>query len=120
MFPGVPIRDAILGTVVLGTVLQEPALPRNRRASPGLHSRRPAMMTDLLLKSSGPVADQYKVLAGDLVVGHIRLSESAPPTTSWRWTLSHGQHKGRRTPTHGYGATREEAMQAFARSWHRE
>jgi hypothetical protein len=38
-------------------------------------------MTDLLLKSSGPVADQYKVLAGDLVVGHIRLSESAPPTT---------------------------------------
>ena len=29
-------------------------------------------MTDLLLKSSGPVADQYKVLAGDLVV---RLSE---------------------------------------------
>ena len=32
-------------------------------------------MTDLLLKSSGPVADQYKVLAGDQVVGHIRLSE---------------------------------------------
>ena len=32
-------------------------------------------MTDLLLKSSGPVADQFKVLAGDQVVGHIRLSE---------------------------------------------
>ena len=32
-------------------------------------------MTDLLLKSSGPVADQYRVLAGDVVVGHIRLSE---------------------------------------------
>jgi hypothetical protein len=43
-------------------------------------------MTDLLLKSSGPVADQYKVLAGDQVVGLIRLSESAPPTTPWRWT----------------------------------
>ena len=80
---------------------------------------QPPPMTDLLLKSSGPVADQYKVLAGDQVVGHIRLSESAPPTTPWRWTLSHGQHKGRRTPTHGYGTTREEAMQAFARSWHR-
>jgi hypothetical protein len=76
-------------------------------------------MTGLLLKSSGPVADQYKVLAGDLVVGHIRLSESAPPTTPWRWTLSHG-HKGRRMPTHGSGATREEALQAFARSWNRE
>jgi hypothetical protein len=74
-------------------------------------------MTDLWLKSSGPVANQFKVLAGDVVVGHIRLSESAPPTTPWRWTLSHVQHKGRRTPTHGYGATREEALQAFAKSW---
>ena len=70
-------------------------------------------MTDLLLKNSGPVADQYKVLAGDRVIGHIRLSESAPPTTPLRWTLSQGQHKGRRTRTHGYGATREEALQAF-------
>ena len=78
------------------------------------------VMTDLLLKSSGPVADQYKVLAGDQVVGHIRLSESAPPTTPWRWTLSHSQHKGRRMPTHGYGATREDALQAFARSWQKE
>jgi hypothetical protein len=77
-------------------------------------------MTDLLLKSSGPVADQYKVLAGDRVVGHIRLSESAPANTPWRWTLSHAQHKGRRMPTHGYGATREEALQAFAKRWHRE
>jgi hypothetical protein len=36
------------------------------------------------------------------------------------WTLSYGQHKGRRTPTHGYGATCEAAMQAFARTWRRE
>jgi hypothetical protein len=34
-------------------------------------------MTALLLKSSGPVADQYRVLAGDRVVGHVRQSESA-------------------------------------------
>jgi hypothetical protein len=77
-------------------------------------------MTDLLLKSSGPVADQYKVLAGDQVVGHIRLSEAAPAATPWRWTLSYGQHNVRRTRTHGYGATCEAAMQAFARGWHRE
>jgi hypothetical protein len=75
-------------------------------------------VTDFMLKSSGPVADQYKVLAGDLVVGYIRLSESAPPTTPWRWTLSRGHHRGRHTPTHGYGATREEALQGFGRSWH--
>ena len=77
-------------------------------------------MTDLLLKSSGPVADQYKVLAGDQVVGHIRLSEAAPAATPWRWTLSYGHHKGGRTPTHCYGATCEAAVQAFAKSWRRE
>jgi hypothetical protein len=29
-------------------------------------------------------------------------------------------HQERRTPTHGYAATREEAMAAFAKSWRRE
>jgi hypothetical protein len=77
-------------------------------------------LTDLLLKSSGPVADQFKVLAGDQVVGHIRLSESAPEATPWRWTLSHGLHKSRRTRTHGYGTTRAEALQTFARSWNKD
>jgi hypothetical protein len=76
-------------------------------------------LTDLLLKSTGPVADQYKVLAGDQVVGHIRLSESAPPTAPWRWTLAYGQTKAR-TRAHGYGATREVALQAFAKNWSRE
>jgi hypothetical protein len=85
-----------------------------------LRRRRIMAMTDLLLKSSGPVADQYKVLAGDQVVGHIRLSEAAPTATPWRWTLSYRHHKGGRTPTHGYGATCEAAVQAFAKSWRRE
>jgi hypothetical protein len=81
--------------------------------------RRHTAMTDLLLKSTGPVADQYKVLAGDQVVGHIRLSEAAPTATPWRWTLAYWQHK-KRARTHGYGPTREAALQSFARSWHRE
>jgi hypothetical protein len=76
-------------------------------------------MTDLLLKRTGPIADQYRVLAGDQVVGHIRLSEAAPTATPWRWTLAYGQQV-KRTRTHGYGATREAALQAFARSWNRE
>jgi len=76
-------------------------------------------MTDLLLKSSGPIADQYRVLAGDLVIGHIRLSESTPKATPWRWTLAYGQTKAR-TRTHGYGATREAALQALAKNWNRE
>jgi hypothetical protein len=75
-------------------------------------------MTNLLLRSTGPVADQYKVIAGDQVVGHIRLSEAAPTATPWRWTLAYWQHQ-KRTPTHGYEATREAALQAFARSWNK-
>ncbi len=34
------------------------------------------------------------------------------------WTLAFGQHEDR-TPTHGYEATREDAMTAFAKSWRR-
>jgi hypothetical protein len=35
------------------------------------------------------------------------------------WTLSFGYHEDR-TPTHGYEATREAAMTAFAKSWRLE
>jgi hypothetical protein len=35
--------------------------------------------------------------------------------TPWMWTLSDGKSE-----THGYEPTREAAMHAFARSWHRE
>jgi hypothetical protein len=35
------------------------------------------------------------------------------------WTLAFGHHEDR-APTHGYEATREAAMAAFAKSWRRE
>jgi hypothetical protein len=35
------------------------------------------------------------------------------------WTLAFGHHEDH-TPTHGYVATREAAMAAFAKSWRRE
>jgi len=35
------------------------------------------------------------------------------------WTLAFGHHEDR-TPTHGYAATREAAMAAFAKSGRRE
>jgi hypothetical protein len=38
---------------------------------------------------------------------------------SWMWTLAFGYHEDR-TPTHGYGPTREAAMAAFAKSWRRQ
>jgi hypothetical protein len=62
--------------------------------------------------------DDHAVLADGVVVGRIfkvRLGGRTP----WMWTLALGHHEDR-TPTHGYEATREAAMAAFAKSWRRE
>ena len=44
---------------------------------------------------------------------------AVPVGMSWMWTLGYGYHEDR-TPIHGYAATREDAMAAFAKSWRRE
>jgi hypothetical protein len=62
--------------------------------------------------------DDYDVLAGDVVVGRIMKAIAAPVGSPWFWTLAFGYHRDRR-PTHGYAATREAAMAAFAKSWRR-
>ncbi|HKF09574.1 MAG TPA: hypothetical protein VKB89_12785 [Xanthobacteraceae bacterium] len=59
------------------------------------------------------------MLAGDVVVGRIMKAIAAPVGSPWFWTLAFGYHCDRR-PTHGYAATREAAMAAFAKSWRRE
>jgi hypothetical protein len=51
------------------------------------------------------------VLADGAVVGRILHAAAAPVGSPWMWTLIFGYHKGR-SPTHGYGATREAAMAA--------
>jgi hypothetical protein len=64
--------------------------------------------------------DDYDVLAdGGVVVGRIMKAAAAPAGTPWLWTLAYGHHEDR-TPTHGYGLTREAAMAAFAKSWRRD
>jgi hypothetical protein len=63
--------------------------------------------------------DDYDVICEGAVVGRVLLSPAAPQDRQWMWTLAYGQHEDR-TPTHGYERTREAAMQAFSRSWHRE
>jgi hypothetical protein len=76
-------------------------------------------MTDLLLQPSGSGgANDYEVIDGDWIVGHIVLLSAAKAGTPWMWSLDHAFHKGR-DPTHGFEATKEAAMQAFARSWQR-
>jgi hypothetical protein len=63
--------------------------------------------------------DDFHVLADGVVVGRIMKAAAAPVGSPWMWTLAFGHHEDR-TPTHGYEATREAAMTAFAKSWRRE
>jgi hypothetical protein len=63
--------------------------------------------------------DDYDVLADGVVVGRIFKVNASPVGTPWTWRLGIEYHKDR-TPTHGYAATREAAMAAFAKSWRRE
>jgi hypothetical protein len=55
------------------------------------------------------------VLEDAMVVGRIFRAAASPVGTPWMWTLAFGHHEDR-TPTHGYEATREAAMAAFAKS----
>jgi hypothetical protein len=71
-------------------------------------------------RSSGEWSESdYDVLAEGVVVGRILRAAAAPVDAPWLWTLAFGHHEDR-TPTHGYEATREAAMAAFAKSWRRE
>jgi hypothetical protein len=64
--------------------------------------------------------DDYDVLADGAVVGRIMKAAAAPVGLQWMWTLAIGHHEDRTPPTHGYEATREAAMAAFAKSWRRQ
>jgi hypothetical protein len=55
------------------------------------------------------------VLADGVVVGRIMKAATAPVDKPWLWALVFGHHEDR-MPTHGYEATRENAMAAFAKA----
>jgi hypothetical protein len=65
--------------------------------------------------------DDFDVLANGEVIGRICIykANAAPVGSPWMWTLAFWHHDGRST-THGYAATREPAMAAFAKSWRGE
>ena len=44
---------------------------------------------------------------------------AVPVGMPWMWTRAYDYYENR-TLTHGYAATREDAMAAFAKSWRRE
>ena len=80
-------------------------------------------MTELILKRGDPSRrrdDDYDVLEDGKVIGRIfRVPAAAPEGRPWMWASGHGGHHIERA-AHGYAATREEAMSAFAKSWRRE
>jgi hypothetical protein len=83
-------------------------------------------MSDLLLRrvfEGRPGADgldDYDVLGEDgTIIGRIFKATRFPNGMPWQWYLAYGLHEGR-TPTHGYGPTRETVMHAFAQSWYGE
>ena len=77
-------------------------------------------MTQLILKRAPFDAkrEDYNVLEGGIIVGRIFLSPAAPQDRPWMWASGHNGDLLR--AAHGYEQTREEAMVAFKRSWHRE
>jgi len=62
--------------------------------------------------------DDYDVLENGVVVGRIFKVPVAPPDRPWMWASGHNGEI--RRAAHGYEATREAAMAAFAKSWRRE
>jgi hypothetical protein len=62
--------------------------------------------------------DDFDVIADGFVVGRIFKVNPAPVWQPWMWTLAF-DYREDRTPTHGYEATREAAMAAFAKRWRR-
>jgi hypothetical protein len=76
-------------------------------------------MSDLLLKQCGRRGDDPYDIADGAVVGRIMFFSAAPGGLPWLWTIAPSCQGGRAT-THGYEATRDSAMQAFAQAWHRE
>jgi hypothetical protein len=75
-------------------------------------------MTDALVRAPiGDNQDNYDVLEnGKVVVGRIFTVPTAPEGRPWMWASGHAAGTVARA-RHGYEATREAAMAAFAKSW---
>ena len=72
-----------------------------------------AAMTDLFLQPTGSPT-QYEVIADAQIVGRITLSSSLRHHSKpWVWSIALAFSDGH-DPVHGFEATRDEAMHAFA------
>ena len=79
-------------------------------------------MTGLVLKRApiGWNQDDFDVLEDGVVIGRILcLDAVGPQARPWMWASGHSAATIKRA-AHGYEATHEAAMAAFAKSWRRE
>ena len=77
-------------------------------------------MSPLILKRApiGWNQDDFDVLEDGVIVGRIFKVPIAPQDQPWMWASGHSAASVKRA-AHGYEATREAAMAAFAKSWRR-
>ena len=69
-----------------------------------------------LFPASSGTHNEYEVIANARVIGRIALlCERSKP---WFWLISLPFRGDRRHPWRGFEATREAAMEVFARNWH--
>ena len=102
-----------------GRPFLRPSLRPQVVLAPSSPRRTMAAMVDLLLRRAPAAsAEVYDVLGGRKIVGRIMLSNGSA-ASQWVWTISYHYHEDL-TPTHGYEPSRDAAMKAFFRSWHRE
>ena len=74
-------------------------------------------MTDLLLQSTGNPS-QYEVIEDEQIVGRIALfSPLRNDRRPWVWSIDLAFSAGHER-VHGFEASCDAAMQAFARSWY--
>ena len=64
--------------------------------------------------------DDYDVLSDGSYVGRIFKAAASPVGTPWMWTILVIEDRENYMLTHGYAASRERAMAAFAKSWRRK
>jgi hypothetical protein len=76
-------------------------------------------MADLILQPTrNPIL--FEVIAHGRIVGRVAMfAAHRNRSTPWLWSIEVPFREGR-APAYGYEATREEAMQAFAKSGNRE
>ena len=96
-----------------------PTQPRERVDDQAHHSICPCPVGHArgLTPPSWTPATQYEVIADGQIVGRISLV-GALQNKPWMWSIDFTFSEGHE-PLYGFEATREAAMQSFAKSWFR-